>query len=101
MKGGSMWYWLFVGVSLIAVALGMFERLFWWSVAGIGVLWTTGIIVEVFSIYRQDKELSGEAKRANPARRGSTSGNNEFGDMMTGQEIAFTESGQSSPRATR
>jgi hypothetical protein len=67
-----MWFWLFVAVILTMLAAGTVQRFFWWSIAGTTILWTVGIIVEMYvmreqqqaDILQPETQVSADANRA-------------------------------------
>ncbi|MDZ7620574.1 MAG: hypothetical protein U1E05_26520 [Patescibacteria group bacterium] len=51
-----MWFFCFMTLC-VAVALAgvVWHQLFWWSMAGCGVLWLVGSLIEVLWLYRPSK----------------------------------------------
>ena len=57
-----MWFvWFMIVCVAVALAGVIWNEFFWWSMAGCGVLWLVGILVEVFWIYRPQGKVSKSA----------------------------------------
>ena len=65
-----MWFWLLMMVLGAVTLLGIvFSRLFWWSMAAAGVVWTIGTFVEVFLAWKDARVVGhpGEEKTSDAA----------------------------------